>query len=212
MAYHNVLFPTDIARGFVSIVEDHVSILTLANGMEPRNIDWSKQRQRYRLAHEVKDPYKIHQLIAFFRARRGAGHSFPFLDWLDYKLPFYVTTPGDSDALPTFMTTDGSTSTFQLVKTYPDTAAPYVRTIEKPISGTLTLYNNGVLTTDWSVNVLTGVVTLGGTLAATTGRAITGYCQFYTPVRFDIQQMEATAREYGINDWANIQLVEVKGE
>jgi uncharacterized protein (TIGR02217 family) len=154
----------------------------------------------------------MHDLISFFRARRGPAHSFPFYDWVDNKLPHWITTPGDDDAIPTFMTTDGTTATFQLVKTYPDTVSPYVRTITKPIPGTLTLFDNAVLTTDWSVNVLTGVVTLGNALKATTGRAITGYCQFYVPVRLDTQTMEAQVRTAGLDDWSNIQLVEVKDE
>lgn len=210
MSFHETQFPTDISFGAKGGPGFHTTVLTLGSGFERRNIDWSKARARYDVSHGVKTPAQLETLIKFFYARRGKAYGFRYKDWLDYKLPFWATTPGDTDALPLFMTTGGAVNTFQLVKAYTDGVASFTRTINKPVSGTLVLYDNGVLTADWSVATTTGIVTLGATLAATTGRAITGYCQFDVPVRFDIDEMQASMVTFGVDSWDSIPLVEVR--
>lgn len=211
MSFHEVQFPPAISFGAAGGPGFSTTVLTLASAHERRNLNWADSRCEYDVSHGVKTAVQMNELIRFFRARRGKAHGFRFKDWTDYKLPYWVTTPGDTEALPLFFTTNGVVpSTFQLVKVYTDSGGSFTRTINKPVAGTLVLYDNGFLTTDWSVNTATGLVTLGNTLSATTGRAITGNCQFDVPVRFDVDKMRVSMQDIENLSWPDIPVVEIR--
>ena len=140
-----VQFPPDIGAGATGGPGFHTTILTLANGFEQRNIDWSKARATYNIALEGLIDSQIDAFMKFWYARRGRAYGFRFKDWLDFRLPFYTTTPGDLDALPTLFTTDATTATFQISKVYADGGNSYTRPLKKIVTGTLALYNNASL-------------------------------------------------------------------
>jgi len=202
--FHEVQFPPGISYGARGGPGFNTTVLMLASGQERRNQNWSRSRGQWDVAHGVKTEEQFAEILKFFYARRGKAFGFRFKDWSDYQLPF----PGETR--PTLMTTNGSTNTVQIVKVYGDGAATYTRTIYKPVSGSISLYNNGVLTTDYSVSYTTGVITLGATLAATTGRAITISCEFDVPVRFDTDQMQASIDELDSFTWGQIPLIELR--
>jgi uncharacterized protein (TIGR02217 family) len=84
-----------------------------------------------------------------------------------------------------------------------------LRTIVKPVLGTVQVYKNSVLqTTGVSVNAATGVVTFAA--APTAGQVITASFQFDVPVRFDTDKLSASLDAYGIHSWQDISLVEVR--
>jgi uncharacterized protein (TIGR02217 family) len=144
-------------------------------------------------------------LVNFFYARRGKAYGFRFKDWADFQSPF----PGSGR--PTLFTTNGgSTTTFQLVKVYGDSANSYTRVISKPVTSTLLLYDNGVPTSSFSVDTATGIVTLTGSLATSSGHIVTGQCEFDVPVRFDVDDLKVQMKDYNVYDWSNIRLVEVR--
>lgn len=210
-AFQEIQFPTDISAGATGGPGFHTTVQTLASGFERRNVDWSRARAKYNVASGVKSPAQANALIKFFYARNGRAYGFRFRDPNDYKLPFYAATPGDLDALPLLFTTDGGvTFTFQIRKVYGDAGNSYTRPISKPVTGTVRLYDNTVLTNDYTCDFTTGVVTLGTALRATTGRAITGSCLFDVPVRFDIDDMAMTTHVETLLEWSNIPLVEVR--
>jgi uncharacterized protein (TIGR02217 family) len=94
---------------------------------------------------------QIDELIAFFRARRGRAYGFWFKDWTDYKATGQLLGTGD----------DVQTQ-FQLVKHYPSGSVIEVRTITKPVAGTVEVYLDGIeQLSGWSVDTTTGFVTLG---------------------------------------------------
>ena len=91
------------------------------------------------------------ELIAFFRARTGKAYGFRFKDWTDHRATGQLLGTGD-DAL----------TQFQLVKHYPSGSVIEVRTITKPVAGTVQVYLDGVeQLSGWSVNTTTGLVTFG---------------------------------------------------
>lgn len=203
--FHEVQFPPTISAGAVGGPSWSTTVLTLASGFERRNINWSKSRAMYEVSHGVKTQAQIDELIAFFMARRGKAYGFRFKDWADYKVP------NDGGVRPTMMTTDGgTTTTFQLTKVYTDTAGSYTRTITKPVSGTLQVYSDGVLTASWSANYATGVVTLAAPLSATTGKVITVQFEFDVPVRFDTDVMRSEIGTLDNHGWSQINLVEIR--
>ena len=203
-SFHEVQFPSNISYGASGGPGFNTTVLTLASGFERRNINWSLARAQYDVAHGLKSQDELNVLIEFFVARRGKAYGFRFKDWADFQLPFL------GDPTPVMMTTDGTTATFQLRKVYQDTGNSYTRTLNKIVSGTLTVYNNGAVTTDWTADLNTGIVTLGSTTKATTGHVISATCEFDVPVRFDIDELKASITDYGIFAWGQIPLIEVR--
>jgi uncharacterized protein (TIGR02217 family) len=63
---------------------------------------------------------------------------------------------------------------------------------------------------DYTYSTTTGIVTLSGALAATTGHAITGSFEFDTPVRFDTDELDGSIIRRGLVDWKGIKLIEVR--
>jgi len=204
-AFHEVQFPPSISYGATGGPTFNTSILTLASGYERRNINWEKTRAVYDVAHGLKTQAELNALLKFFYARNGRAYGFRYKDWADYQLPF------DGDALPVFMTTDGgTTSSFQLRKAYGDAGNSFIRDIRKPVAGTVVVHADGFMTSDVSVDVTTGIVTLGTALRATTGIVIAASCTFDVPVRFDIDQMKVSIDDYDNFTWGQIPLIEVR--
>lgn len=208
--FAEVQFPTDISQNAVGGPRFNTSVLILSSGAEHRNINWLSQRGEWDVSHGLKTQEQVDVLLAFFYARRGKAYGFRFKDWSDYRLPRWRSTPGDIDALPTLFTTNGTTSVFQLAKVYSDVGGSFSRPIYKPVAGSLQLLNNGVITTDFTVNTTTGLVTLGATTTATTGHLITGSCEFDVPVRFDTDDMKLTTITTENFAWNPVPVVETR--
>ncbi len=198
MGFVEVQFPADISYGSSGGPEYATDVVTASSGYEQRNVNWQQARARFNVAHGVKTQAQLATLIAFFRARKGRAYGFRFKDWTDYQ--------GSSEALGTG---DGTTTHFQLVRHYASGSVTELRTITKPVSGTVQVYENGVLQTSGvTVDTTTGIVTFA--TAPATGVALTASFQFDVPVRFDTDQLSASLDAYGINSWQNIALVEVR--
>lgn len=199
MAFHDVRFPEDISYGSSGGPGYSTDIVVTQGGHEQRNMNWSAARARYNVAHGVKTQAQLDTLIAFFRARKGRAHSFRFKDWTDYEV-----------AGQTIGTGNGSTTVFQLVRTYVSGEESEARTITKPVAGSAALYVNSVLQTSGvSVNAATGEVTFASAPGA--GALIQADFQFDVPVRFDTDQLAASLDAYGVRSWREIALVEVRG-
>lgn len=91
-------------------------------------------------------------------------------------------------------TGDGTTRCFQLCKTYGAVFAPYARTIEKPVAGSVVVAVAGCRWPPliFAVDASTGLVTLATAPAA--GQAITAGFLFDVPVRFDTDQLDRQPR------------------
>lgn len=186
------------------------TVTTLSGGTEQRNINWAKARGEWDVSHGLKTEQQVEELLAFFHARNGKAFGFRFKDWADYRLPRWIDTPGDLAPIQVTFTTDGHTNTFQIVKVYGDTAGFYVRPITKPVVGTVQLLNNGVQTFDFTVDNTTGIVTLGGGTAVTTGHQIAVVCEFDVPCRFDTDDMKLTTTMVDNFSWSTIPVVETR--
>jgi uncharacterized protein (TIGR02217 family) len=130
-------------------------------------------------------------VIAFFEERRGRFHGFRWRDHADWKSgpPGALTTPLDQ----VIGTGNGSALTFQLKKTYGVSHAPFARDIKKPVAGTVKIAVAGVtktVTTHFTVNATTGVVTFAGGQAPANGAIVTAGFEFDVPVRFDTDKLE----------------------
>jgi uncharacterized protein (TIGR02217 family) len=127
------------------------TVVATGAGREKRNVNWAEARGRWDVASGLKKQPQIDELIAFFRARRGRAYGFRFKDWTDYKAIGQLLGTGD-DVL----------TQFQLVKHYPSGVIE-VRTITKPVAGTVKVYLDGIeQTSGWSVDTTTGLVRVPG--------------------------------------------------
>jgi uncharacterized protein (TIGR02217 family) len=155
-------------------------------------------RGRWDVASGLKKQAQIDELIAFFRARRGKAYGFRFKDWTDYKATGQLLGTGD-DAL----------IQFQLVKHYPSGSVIEVRTITKPVAGTVKIYLDGIeQLSGWSVDTTTGLVTFGTPPAL--GIEVTADFEFDVPVRFDTDHMAVTIESYRLHAWQQIPIVELR--
>ncbi len=198
MAFHEVRFPDDIAYGATGGPEFATSVVATASGYEQRNINWSAARGRWDVASGLKKQTQLDTLIAFFRARKGRAHGFRFKDWTDYKATAQALGTGN-----------GTVTTFQMIRTYASGGSTDVRTITKPVAGTVKVYLAGVLqASGWSVNTTTGVITFS--TAPANGVAVSADYEFDVPVRFDTDRMAVTIEQINLHQWSGIGIVEIR--
>ena len=165
---------------------------------EKRNVNWAQARGRWDVASGLKKQAQIDELIAFFRARRGKAYGIRFKDWTDHKATGQLLGIGD-DAL----------TQFQLVKHYPSGSVIEVRTITKPVAGTVKVYLDEVeQLSGWSVDTTTGLVTFS--TAPAMGVEVTADFEFDVPVRFDTDHMAVTIETYRLHAWQQIPIVELR--
>jgi uncharacterized protein (TIGR02217 family) len=142
-------------------------------GHEKRNVNWVEARGRWDVASGLKKQAQIDELIAFFRARRGRAYGFRFKDWADYKVSGQLLGTGD-----------GALTQFRLVKHYPSGSVIELRTITKPMAGTVKVFLDGIEQLGgWSVDTTTGLVTFG--IPPALGVEVTADFEFDVPVRFN---------------------------
>lgn len=198
MAFHEVQFPNDIAYGATGGPEFATSVVATASGFEQRNINWSAARGRWDVASGLKKQTQLDTLVAFFRARKGRAHGFRFKDWTDFKAIAQALGTGN-----------GTITTFQLIRTYSSGGATDVRTITKPVAGTVKVYLAGVQQmSGWSVNTTTGIITFSTPPA--NGVAVSADYEFDVPVRFDTDRMAVTIEQVNLHQWSGIPIVEIR--
>ncbi len=211
IAFHEVLFPLSIGFGSSGGPERRTDVVLLASGHEERNSRWADSRRRYNAGTGVHSLADLHALIAFFEERRGRLYGFRWRDRTDWKscAPDTTPTPGDQP----IGTGNGSTATFQLVKTYGGAIAPYERKIVKPVSAAVRVAVNGAektAGTDFSVNLATGVVTfLAGHIPAAAAIVTAGF-EFEVPVRFDTDRLDINLASFAAGDVPSVPVVEIR--
>lgn len=207
MAFHETLFPTGIAYGSAGGPMRRTDIVTLDSGFEQRSTPWANSRRRYNISYGLKTYDDIHTLIAFWEARSGQLHGFRFRDFADWKSCAPLQTPAPTDQ--TIGTGDGSDTTFQLIKTYTSGANSYVRTITKPVSGSVRVaVNNVEQLSGWSVNTATGLITFVS--PPTNGHSVKAGYEFDVPVRFEADQLMIDLEAFRHGSVPDINLIELR--
>jgi len=197
-SFHEVQFPPDISFGSTGGPGYSTGVVTTSSGGEQRNQNWAQARCKYNVAHGVKNQKQLDILIAFFRARRGKAYGFRFKDWADFT--------GVKQSCSVFGS--GPPLVYQMQKTYTD-AAGYteVRTIYKPVVGTVKVYINGSLQTDgYTVDYATGRITF----VEVPSGAVTADFEFDIPCRFDTDEMPINIDNWSSYSWSGISVIEIK--
>lgn len=207
MAFDNVRFPTSISRGSSGGPERRTDVISTASGREQRNSRWSQSKRRYNAGFGLKSLADLQTVVAFFEERRGRLHAFRWKDHADYKSCAPLDTPAATDQI--IGTGTGAQAQFQLVKNYGTELRNYSRIIAAPVAGTLVIAVNGMSTSLFTVNVLTGMITFDeGALPAVASIVTAGY-EFDVPVRFDSDELMISLAQFSAGAIPEIPLVEV---
>ena len=208
-AFHEVLFPRDIALHARGGPERRTDIVTMGSGREERNQRWAHSRRRYDAGYGVKSIASISAVLAFFEERRGRLHGFRWRDRMDCTSSSLNAAPSHLDQ--SIGVGDGANRVFQLVKSYGG-LAPYARPVTKPVAGSVRIGVGGVErieTTDFTVDVTTGEVTFATGHMAASGAVVTAGFRFDVPVRFDADYLEIDLAAFDAGDIPKIPLIEI---
>jgi uncharacterized protein (TIGR02217 family) len=210
MAFHDVRFPTRVSIGASGGPERRTEIVVLGSGYEERNSRWADSKRSYNAGYGIKSVDDLHTVIAFFEERRGRLHGFRWKDWTDYKscAPGATLTALDQG----IGAGDGVTGAFQLIKTYGATYAPWVRTIQLPVAGSVLVGVDGLPQDpeNFLVSVNTGVVTFLPEHIPPADAVVTAGFEFDVPVRFDTDQLEINLSDIEAGSIPHIPIVEIR--
>jgi uncharacterized protein (TIGR02217 family) len=211
-AFHEVLFPLDIALKSAGGPERRTEIVALGSGREERNARWAHSRRCYDAGYGVKTLEALSSVVAFFEERRGRLHGFRWRDRLDHS----SASPGAAvTALDQMIGTgDGVGQVFQLTKRYGSVHAPYARPVSKPVAGSALVAVAGVAQaegTAFTCDATTGLITFLAGHVPAADAAITAGFVFDVPVRFDTDFLEVDLSAFAAGAIPRIPLVEIKG-
>lgn len=176
MGFHDKLLPTEFSKGSLFAPGADVKIITLQDSKAEHRILRSPEggRRTYDLSLGIANLDALFTLYEFHIARDGALNSFRLKDWLDYATTPKGTThrPGDPDVAfddEDLVLIDAATNTYQAVRRYERAEATEVmRTIHLLTVGTIKVGDDtGELSTGFSFNLITGVVTFTATPTGT---------------------------------------------
>jgi uncharacterized protein (TIGR02217 family) len=207
-AFHEVLFPLDVALKSAGGPERRTDVVMLGSGREERNARWAHSRRRYDAGYGIKTFDALSAVVAFFEERRGRLYGFRWRDRLDHGSGENLT-----QADQVIGAGDGATAAFQLTKTYGGIYAPYQRPIVKPVTGSVRVAVDGVEAasgTAFTCDAATGIVTfLTGHIPAADAVITAGFL-FDVPVRFDTDFLEVDLDAFAAGSIPKIPLVEIR--
>lgn len=206
MAFDEIELPLRVGFGSNGGPSFSTEIIVIDSGYERRNQNWSQARRVFDAHTGIRSTADAATLLNFFHARMGRARGFRLKDWSDY------TSAADNISAPVFTdqaigTGNSSTTIFQLVKNYASGSITHQRAITKPVSSVTIGINGTQLTSGFSIDTTTGLVTFA--TAPTTGQNITAGFTFDVPVRFDSDQLSLTAENYTMYK-SDIPIVEIR--
>ncbi|WP_018389880.1 DUF2460 domain-containing protein [Ancylobacter sp. FA202] len=210
-AFHETLFPLDIALGAAGGPERATEIVTTLTGREERNTRLAHSRRRWDAGYGVKSLAQLSSVVAFFEERRGRLFGFRWRDRLDHAsgAPGAAVTPLDQ----VLGTGTGAQSQFALAKTYGGAHAPYRRPIAKPVAGSVRVAVNGVervAGTHFTLDASSGTLTfLPGHVPAVSVSVTAGFL-FDVPVRFDTDFLEVNLTAFEAGAIPRIPILEIR--
>lgn len=190
--FRDISFPPFVARGATGGPSFSTSIVTLASGAEQRNVLWANSRGKWNVSTGIRTREQMLEVIAFFHVVKGRAYSFRLKDWNDYN------------AIDQSMV-ELSATVWQLVKRYNIGGFEHVRTITKPVVGTVVVKVGASVVTPASIDHQTGRVTF----SSTPGSAPTANFDFDVPVRFDTDHLPVQANAWDQQIVSQIDLTEV---
>lgn len=204
-SFDDVLYPFALGRNTAVAPEFSTSVTVAASGHERRNSLWSDARINFDVGPGIRSEGELSQLIAFFRARRGAARGFRITDPFDFSTNSMTGTPTMLDQR--IGIGDGATADFQLVKSYGEASEPQIRPITRPRQSTIVVSVDGAPFTDWVLRER-GIVSFGHAPAA--GSEIRAGFLFDVPVRFAEDRIDVSGVNFAAGEAPSIPLIELR--
>lgn len=209
-AFHEVLFPLDVALGSRGGPERRTEIVTTGSGREERNARWAHARRKWNAGYGVKSADALAAVVSFFEERRGRLYGFRWRDRLDHS------SSGSGAPRPTDQLLgvgDGTLASFQLLKIYGADYAPYQRPIVKPVAGSVRVAVGGAEKTegsDYDCDVTTGLVVFRAGHEPAAAADVTAGFLFDVPARFDADFLEVDLSAFQAGEIQSIPIMEIR--
>jgi uncharacterized protein (TIGR02217 family) len=205
-AFDDILYPLALGRDATVIPEFSTSVSVTASGFERRNSLWSNARLRFDVGPGIRSEAEMGELIAFYRARRGAARGFRLRDPSDHSSNGMVGTPTPFDQA--LGTGDGARSDFPLVKGYGEGGERQVRRITRPVFETILVsIDNAIQLGNWELRD-------GGVIAFDTppspGAIVRAGFLFDVPVRFAQDSLEIAGASFAAGEAPSVPVVEIR--
>lgn len=158
------IFPNDISFDSVGTTRFATEVVQVDSGHDQRNARWDEPLLEFDISYGVRTMDHLHDLLRFFRRMRGRTFSFLYKDYWDFTSSF---ANGKDARVPDAITStdqvigtgDGVLTSFQLTKEYGEGSDFATRVITKPKGGTTLIALDGTDALNFSVDLLTGIVT-----------------------------------------------------
>ena len=206
-AFDDVLYPFALGRSTAVAPEFSTSITVTASGHERRNSLWADARVHFDVGPGIRSEAELCELIAFFRARRGAAQGFRISDPFDHSSNGMTGTPTMLDQL--IGIGDGQSADFQLVKSYGNGSDPQQRPITRVRANTLLVSVDGNPVLDWTLGS-TGLLSFA--VAPPDGVEVRAGFLFDIPVRFAEDRIDISAVNFDAGEAPSIPLIELREE
>ncbi|MCK0196343.1 DUF2460 domain-containing protein [Ancylobacter sp. 6x-1] len=209
-AFHEALFPLDVALGAAGGPERATEIVTTVTGREERNTRLAHSRRRWDAGYGVRSFTQLAAVVAFFEERRGRLHGFRWRDRLDHSSAAPGADPGPLDQM--LGVGDGANATFALAKTYGAAFAPYLRPIVKPVAGTVRVAVGGaeMAASTYDLDPDEGVVRFHAGHIPPNGAAVSAGYLFDVPARFDTDYLEVNLTAFEAGEIPRIPILEIR--
>ncbi|HYN46338.1 MAG TPA: DUF2460 domain-containing protein, partial [Allosphingosinicella sp.] len=202
LAFEDVRFPIGLGREVSAEPAFSTAIVTTAGGAEQRNSEWAEARLTFDAGPGLRSEEDLHDLLGFFRARRGAAVGFRLEDPFDNSSNGMIGEPGAADQA--LGMGDGVRTEFPLVKCY----GAQVRRITRPVIGTVRVSVGGVeRMSGWTLGEK-GVVELDA--APEEGDAVSAGFRFDVPVRFAEDRLALNRATFAAGEMPSVPMIEVR--
>lgn len=195
MPFKDIRFPTSISAQTDGGPGFRTQVSVSRNGRSERFRTISDDVRKFNVASGLKSKDDFVQFLAFFRVVGGMADTFRYKDWLDFEIE---PTTGLTDEL--------TTTTFQIRKQYVYGSETVHKTITKPVSGSLTVFEADGTTVvdpgDYTVSYTTGVVTF----SIAPGFVPRVECEYDLQMRFDSDDFVGNAEDFARS--ANLVVIE----
>ena len=203
--FDDLAYPLALGRDAMITPEFSTSVSVTASGFERRNSLWSNARLRFDVGPGIRSEAELGELIAFFRARRGAARGFRLRDPSDFSSNGMTGAPTPADQV--LGTGDGTGASFPLVKRYGAGEAAQLRRITRPVAASVTVSVDGAPASGWALDP-GGIVTF--TAPPPEGAEVRAGFLFDVPVRFAEDRLEVSGAAFAAGEAPSVPVIELR--
>lgn len=195
--YPDVFFPVDMDYGSTVDITWNNKQFTVDSGARTVNQIWEYPKQIYSIKSDNLCDEDYQKIIALYYNTKGSVHSFNIKDPYEFNM-----------VNETLGTGDGTTTSYQVYKTYTEQGLSYKRKIQQLDTSSLLVEVNGsskVFNVDYTVS--NGVI-IFNTAPANGESVVLAGGEFYVPVYFKNDALPTTFTGFRANSLNSITLAE----